>query len=104
MSLIQKYIPANIEVSYSNARREEMKINNETDCVLVHTIVKQIIQKYSSEKIKTSIPINKNRTIDIYFDFKVKSESDLIKIEDEIKENLKQSLEYVKSFILTTDD
>ena len=105
MRLIQKLFSATIEVVYSKARKDEMRITNQTDCVLVHNIVKKIISKYYDGEIKVTIPTNvKNRFSDIGFDFKISSEDELTKIQNEIQKELKQSLKSVEGFIFPSDD
>ena len=105
MSLLQKPISATIEVAYSDARKKEMNITNQTDCVLVHNIVKQIISKHCVGDIQIVIPTNvKDRYSDICFDFEINSENEIIIIQNEIKNELKQSLKSVEGFIFPSDD
>ena len=98
-------IPATIEVAYSDARKSEMRLTDQTDCVLVHNIVRQIIAKYCSGEIKVVVPTNKKtRYSDVCFDFRISSEDELLEIQNEIKNELKQSLKSVNGFIFPPDD
>ena len=102
---VLKPISAMIDVVYSEARKNEMKISNQTDCVLIHNIVKKIISKYCYKEIKITVPTNvKDRYSDICFDFEITSEDKLIIIQNEIKNELKESLKSVEGFIFPSND
>lgn len=105
MNTLQNLVSASIEVAYSDALKNEMKINEQTDSVLARNIIKKIISKHCVGGIEVIIPTNiKERYSDICFDFKIISEDDLVIIQNKIQDELQKSLKSVEGFIFPDDD
>ena len=82
MSLIQKPLSATIEVVYSKARKNDMRIENQKTCHLIINIIKHVFQKRGIILHEITVPINKPANTDIYFEVSIpKSEIDSMKKE-----------------------
>lgn len=66
-----------VEVSYSESRKKEMKKENETNCTLLISLLKDHLQRAGATDINTWTPKNKNRFADIVLEFKINDESKL---------------------------
>ena len=99
MSIIQeKPVVATIEVAYSDIRKSDMQVENQKTCSLVINIIKHIFQEYGVELQEISIPKNKPRNADIYFDVLL-NESQIESIKKSILEKTADSLRFVEVFV-----
>ena len=98
MSILEeKQVPATIEVSYSEARKSDMNAENQNTCSLVINIIKHVLQERGAKLEEITVPTNKPRNADIYFEVRINN-SEIESVKKEIWEKSANSLKSIEFF------
>lgn len=83
---IDKTIHAEIAVSYSSARKAEMKMYGEKDCSALFSFVQDIIQRHMGSIEKVIVPKGDDRQIDFLVKIKTHDNISLQEINRELQQ------------------
>ena len=100
MSVVQKPISVLIAMNYSDMRKRELAVDNLKDCTLIQSIIRFTLSDFGISEHKFMIPENKSRSVDLYVQFKMISNEDIVDdIVKEIKNKTHGCLSRVSAYI-----
>lgn len=90
---------ARIEVAYSDEYKNEVPNSKNLHCKLLRSTGEKIIINCGGEEIKSQFIDDDNRRADLLYSLKVKDGLHLLKIEDQLKNQLDNTVKSVVAFI-----
>lgn len=97
-SLQKKHISGTIEVLYSDMCKRDMNAENQNTSSLIINIIKHTLKEQQITLKEITIPKNRPRNADIYFDIRL-DESQIESIKKEIINRVGDNLKSVEIFV-----